>query len=135
MTYATSSDVGVRLGRELTTEESSPVEIRLDDIERRIKRRIPDLAEKITAGDVDEADVVQVEADVVLRLVRNPDGYLSETDGNYTYMFRQDLANGKLEILAAEWETLGVVTGAVAQLVPTFSDGPATPVHPFMFGG
>ena len=74
MTYATSSDVAVRLGRELTTEESSLVEIRLDDIERRIKRRIPDLAEKITAGDVDEADVVQVEADVVLRLVRNRTG-------------------------------------------------------------
>jgi hypothetical protein len=135
LTYATTSDVAIRLGRELTAEETSLVEIRLDDVERRILRRIPDLDDQITAGDIDEADVVQVEADAVLRLVRNPDGYLSETDGNYTYMFRQDLANGKLEILAAEWETLGVVTGSVAQLVPTFSDAPAPPVHPFMLGG
>ena len=95
----------------------SLVEIRLDDVGRRIHRRIPDLDDKITAGDVDEADVIQVEADAVLRLVRNRDGYLSETNGNYTYMFRQDLANGKLEILATEWETLGVVTGSVFQLV------------------
>jgi hypothetical protein len=135
LTYATTSDVAIRLGRELTAEETSLVEIRLDDVERRILRRIPDLDDQITAGDIDEADVVQVEADAVLRLVRNPDGYLSETDGNYTYMFRQDLANGKLEILAAEWETLGVVTGSVAQLVPTFSDAPAPPVRPFMLGG
>ena len=79
--------------------------------------------------------MIQVEADAVLRLVRNPDGVCVWTDGNYTYMFRQDLANGKLEILAAEWETLGVVTGAVVQLVPVFSDAPAPPVHPFMMGG
>ncbi len=57
--------------------------------------------------------MIQVEADAVLRIARNPNGYLSETDGNYSYMFRQDLANGKLEILAAEWETLGVVAGSV----------------------
>ena len=98
-------------------------------------RRIPDLADKITAGDVDEADVIQVEADAVLRLVRNPDGYLSETDGNYTYMFRQDLANGKLEILAVEWETLGVVTGSVFQLVPVFSDAAGYAGPPVHVGG
>jgi hypothetical protein len=40
-------------------------------VERRILRRIPDLAYKVTAGDIDAADVIQVEADVVLRLVRN----------------------------------------------------------------
>jgi hypothetical protein len=53
-------------------------------VERRILRRIPDLADKVTAGDIDAADVIQVEADVVLRLVRNPDGYASETDGTAT---------------------------------------------------
>jgi Phage protein Gp19/Gp15/Gp42 len=44
---------------------------------------------------------------VVLRLVRNPEGYLSETDGDYTYMLRQDLASGKLDLLPEDWETLG----------------------------
>jgi len=49
-----------------------------------------------------------VESDVVLRLVRNPEGYLSETVGDYTYMLRQYLASGKLELLPEDWETLGV---------------------------
>ena len=43
MTYATASDVAIRLGRDLTAEEVTLVAIRLDDVERRIKRRIPDL--------------------------------------------------------------------------------------------
>ena len=49
-----------------------------------------------------------MESDVVLRLVRNPEGYFSETDGDDTYMLRQDLASGKLELLPEDWETLGV---------------------------
>ena len=75
MTYATAEDVAARLGRELSTEETALVAVRLADVERMILRRVPDLAEKITAEDVDEADVVQVEADAVVRLVRNPEGY------------------------------------------------------------
>jgi Phage protein Gp19/Gp15/Gp42 len=69
----------------LTDEETTLVATRLADVERMILRRIPDLADKITDGDIDEADVVIVEADVVLRLVRNPDGDASETDGTYGY--------------------------------------------------
>ena len=52
MASATASDIGVRLGRELAAEEVLLVEVRLDDVERRILRRIPDLADKITAGDI-----------------------------------------------------------------------------------
>ena len=49
-----------------------------------------------------------MESDVVLCLVRNPEGYVSETDGDDTYTLRQDLASGKLELLPEDWETLGV---------------------------
>ena len=83
MAYTSSSDVATRLGRTLTTEETALVEARLDDVERRIQRSIPDLADKITADEIDVEDVKQVEADVVLRLVRNPEGYYSETDGSH----------------------------------------------------
>ena len=79
--------------------------------------------------------MVQVEADIVLRHVRNPDGYASETDGTYGYTFSREMASGRLEILPEDWAALGVVTGVVAQLVPVFSDAPAPPVHPFMMGG
>ena len=135
MAQATASDVEVRLGRTLTTEEISLVENRLADVERMILRRIPDLADKVTAGSIDAADVVQVEADAVLRLVRNPDGYASETDGTYGYTFSREMASGRIEITREEWATLGV-TGGVVQLVPTFTESAsALTVHPFMTGG
>ena len=72
--------------------------------------------------------------DAVLRLVRNPDGYLSETEGNYTDIFGRIFATESWRSLNQEWETFDFVSGA-AQLVTTFSDAPATPVHPFTMGG
>lgn len=123
MAYASSEDVATRWGKstaDLEPEIVALLEVRLDDVERMIKRRIRDLADQIDAGDIDVEDVKQVESDAVLRLARNPEGYLSETDGNYTYMLRADLSSGKLEVLAGEWETLGVANSSMFQFVPTF---------------
>ncbi|ASR84198.1 head-tail adaptor Ad1 [Rhodococcus phage PhailMary] len=108
MTYATVEDVAVRFARELTEEESALVLARLTDAENRIRSRIPDLDDQVVAGTILEANVVQVCSDAVLRLVRNPDGFVQETDGNYTYMLSQDAARGNLTILRDEWEILGV---------------------------
>lgn len=118
MAYATAADVAVRWARTLTDEETALVNARLEDVERMIKRRITDLAARISAGTVLQEDVVQVEADAVLRLVRNPEGYLSETDGNYTYMLQQGTASGTLTILPEEWDLLGVRRTRMSVLVP-----------------
>lgn len=123
MAYATSDDVATRWGKstaDLEPEIIALLETRLGDVERMIKRRIRDLDTQIVDGDIDVEDVKQVESDAVLRLARNPEGYLSETDGNYTYMLRSDLSSGKLEILPEEWETLGVSSSSMFQFVPTF---------------
>ncbi|MBU8820978.1 phage Gp19/Gp15/Gp42 family protein [Mycolicibacterium goodii] len=119
MAYATADDVAALLARELDTAEQALVERRLDQVERMILRRIPDLADRIHAGDLDEADVVDVEAEVVLRLVRNPDGLYSETDGTYSYQFNRETASGRLEILAEEWRTLGVRPSRMCSIVPS----------------
>lgn len=119
-TYAAPTDVSARLGRELTTEETTLVSVRLEDVERKIRRRIPDLDDRVTNGDIAEDDLVQVEAEALLRLIRNPDGYLSETDGSYSYMFSQNLASGQLTILPEEWQMLGVVRSRMSVLVPSF---------------
>lgn len=135
MAYAEATDVATRSGRTLTSEETSLVETRLEDAERRIKHRIPDLADQIEAEMIDVEDVKQVEAEAVLRLVRNPDGYISETDGTYGYQFSRELASGKLQILPEDWAVLGI-TAPVAVLVPTFTESLTTPtVNPFMTGG
>lgn len=118
-TIANEDDVSVRWGRTLTTEETALVVKRLEDAERLILKRIPNLAAQITAGTINVEDVKQVEAEAVLRLVRNPDGYISETDGDYTYQLSQSSTAGKLRIEPDEWELLGWVRG-IAILVPTF---------------
>lgn len=121
MAYADATDVITRWGKAVDSVEDEIValiEVRLADVERMIKRRIPDLAAQITATTIDVEDVKQVEADAVLRLARNPDGYLSESDGNYTYMLRQDLSTGSVEVTPEEWETLGVVRSRMSILVP-----------------
>jgi len=118
MTYASADDVSVRWGRPITDEQKALIEARLADVERMIKRRIKDLDAKITAGTVDIEDVKQVEADAVLRIVKNPDGFLQETDGDYSYMLSADTASGRLEILPEEWERLGYIKSRMFQLVP-----------------
>lgn len=110
MTYATASDVSARLGRPLTTEEATQVNALLEDVEIQIKDRIPDLADKVEdAGYL--AKVIMVEANTVKRVVRNPDGYIGETDGNYSYQVNWRLNTGDLEITAKDWELLGISAG------------------------
>ena len=118
MAYATDADVAVRWARTLTHEEIALVNARLGDIERRIKRRVPDLEAKITAGTVDVDDVIQVEADAVLRLVRNPEGYIQESDGDYSYMLSSQNSQGKLTILDEEWELVGFVRRRIFSIAP-----------------
>ncbi|QGH80577.1 head-to-tail adaptor [Mycobacterium phage Rahalelujah] len=108
MAYAKSSDVVELWAKEPEPEVLALIDRRLDQVERMIKRRIPNLDTKVAASAVFEADLIDIESDVVLRLVRNPEGYLSETDGAYTYQLATDLSQGKLVILDDEWTTLGV---------------------------
>lgn len=122
MTYAVASDVTDRLGRTASDAELTLITTRLADVERLILKRIPDLAAQIAADPptVDELDVVQVEAQAVLRVVRNPNGYVSETDGEYTYQLGQSsMPEEQVEILPSEWELLGVSSDSgMIQIVP-----------------
>jgi hypothetical protein len=116
--YAEAKDVEDRFIRPLDTDEQRVVGTRLNDAERMIKRRVPDLDAQIVAGTIDQDDVVMIEADMVLRLIRNPDGYTSETDGNYSYTISQQVSSGKLEVLPDEWDLLGIKTGGIYSIRP-----------------
>ncbi|AOT24941.1 head-to-tail adaptor [Mycobacterium phage Kalpine] len=108
MAYATPNDVVVLWAKEPEPEVMALIGRRLEQVERMIKRRIPSLDLQVLSNATFKADLIDIEADAVLRLVRNPEGYLSETDGAYTYQLQSDLSQGKLVILDEEWETLGV---------------------------
>ncbi|SUE29603.1 Phage protein Gp19/Gp15/Gp42 [Nocardia farcinica] len=119
MAYAEATDVQARLGRPLTDEDAALVNARLGDVEILIKSKIPDLDQKVASGDLDVDVVKLVEVEAVLRLVRNPNGFMQESDGNYSYMMAQEAASGKLEILPEEWSLLGYrYGGGMFQLVP-----------------
>jgi hypothetical protein len=118
-TYATAADVAALLALELTTEETALVGRRLAQVERMILRRIPDLAGQTAAGQIDTDDVRDVMAEAVLRVVRNPDGIYSESDGNYTCTKSAAAADNSLQLTAEEWETLGVRVGKMFTFVPS----------------
>jgi len=106
--YATASDVVTLWAKEPEPEVMALIERRLEQVERLIRRRIPSLDTLVSTSETFEADLIDIEADAVLRLVRNPEGYLSETDGAYTYQLQTDLNNGRLTVLDDEWTILGV---------------------------
>lgn len=118
MSYASPSDVAQRWGRPISVEDSDLIDVRLEDVERMILRRVPDLYSSVAAGSIDVDDLIQIESDAVLRLVRNPQGLFSETDGNYTYMYMQGVASGRLEILPEEWAVLGVYASGMSAIDP-----------------
>lgn len=123
MAYATFEDVQLRFFRELTPEEQPLVEQRLQDVENKIRRRIKDLDERVLDDPGYEDLVRQVCADAVIRLVRNPEGYIQETDGNYTYQLSATSADGRLTILPEEWADLGIRKGiAVIHNIPRLPD-------------
>lgn len=108
MSLAVPQDVASRLGRELTPEETTQVATLLADAELLIRARIKNLDDLISTGALDRALVIMVEANSVMRVVRNPEGFKSEVDGNYSYEFASSVASGHLEILDYEWSLLGV---------------------------
>lgn len=118
MAYATAADVAALLARELTTEEMALAERRLQQVERLILRRIPDLAEQIEAEHLDQADVTDIEAEAVYRVMRNPDGLYSEQDGQYSYQLSREAADNSLRITTEEWLTLGVRPSRMFSITP-----------------
>lgn len=108
MAHATAADVVILWAKEPEPEVMTLIERRLEQVERMIKRRLPALDDLVTESATFAADLIDIEADAVLRLVRNPEGYMSETDGTYTYQLQSDLSSGRLEILDDEWTILGV---------------------------
>lgn len=137
MAIAVAKDVSDRFGRTFDEGETLLVTTRLNDAERMLKKQIPDLIDQAAADPDFHDDVVQVEAEMVLRLVRNPDGYSQESDGNYSYAIYQQVASGKLEVYPEEWEMLGVSEGGFMQIIPTLptpwtsEDQPLIPFVPY----
>lgn len=107
MSVATVTDVQVRLGRPITdATEIAQVNAWLSDLEALIKVRIPDLSQRVLDGVLDSEVVKLVEAQAVVRKVKNPDGKQNERVDDYSYGLTADAARGDLFLTDDEWALL-----------------------------
>lgn len=107
MSYATVADVATRLGRPITDPgEVAQVQAWLHDAEAVILARIPTLSTLIADGAPTVAMLVMVEANAVIRKIRNPEGYTSETIDDYTYRYNEQVRRGDIFLTDEEWSLL-----------------------------
>lgn len=112
MSYTSVADVRARLGRPLSDAEHELAAVLLEDAENLIRARIPDLDARIGDGRIRRELVVMVEANAVVRVLRNPGGFRSESAGDYSYTIDTRAAAGYLTIPDTDWRLFGVTTGA-----------------------
>ena len=121
MALATESDVVTSMMRELTPAESQHVDALLERAERKIRTRVPDLDTRAKDDPDFKQRVIDITAEAVARVFRNPSGYTQENEGNYGYSLNFRVASGLLDILDSDWAELGV-GGGLGTILPT-TDG------------
>lgn len=124
MTYTTTNDVVVSLGRSLTSDEDIQADSLIQRAELLIGRRISDLAVRIAADPGLEDVVVLVVSDAVARVLRNPDGIYQERVDDYSFTRDRETSTGTLHITDSEWSLLLAGPGVG-------SDSEAFTIRPF----
>src|SRR5690606_18180102 len=118
MAYSTPEDVEARLGKDLTDDEREQIGVLLDDAELIIRCCVPVYDQQVEDWVISDGLLVVVWSSMVMRVIRNPDGFTQECDGNYSYTISRDVASGLLEVLPNEWSLLGV-RGGFTLVAPT----------------
>lgn len=133
MTYALLTDVATRLGRPITDpDEVAQVNAWLADVEALILTRIPDLGAHVSEGRPTPAVVTMIEANAVIRKIKNPDGKQNERIDDYSYGLNTDAARGDLFLTDEEWALLAPGSGEGAFTIRPYSANPRRGqwVHP-----
>ena len=92
---ATVTDVETRW-RTLTADETAVVEVLLGDASGIIRVEVPTVDARITDGTLDADTVAGVVVQMVLRVMRNPDGKVQESIDDYAYRRADAVADGAL---------------------------------------
>lgn len=121
MAGATSQDVEAVLLRALTTEEARYLQPLLDRAYRLIERAVTDHGG--TIDDIDTAVIQDVQADMVARVLRNPAGLRSESDGQYSYSLNTSAASGRLELTSEDKTLLGITPPSWWVVTPQYGQG------------
>lgn len=97
----TIADIEARW-RPLTAQESTNATAYLADAWEMVLSRRPNIEPDMTAGTVRTGNVKRVVADMVLRILKNPDGKQSEGVDDYRYTRHELLASGRLHVTPDE---------------------------------
>lgn len=100
---ATVDDI-VNRWRPLSDQEWANAEYLLDDAWALLHSptKAPNLDADITAGAVSKGNAVRVIVAMVLRVLRNPEGFLEESIDDYRYRRDSLISSGALHVTAAE---------------------------------
>jgi hypothetical protein len=108
---ATITDLTERSFRPLTEAEQQVGGVLLEDAWNLILTHRPHVEAKVAADPAFRALVVQVQCAMVLRVVKNPEGYLSEQIDDYQYRRDSAVSAGALYVSDAELALLGNASG------------------------
>lgn len=97
----TTADLEARW-RPLSAQETTNANALLGDAWALLLSRRPTLEADMAAGTVSQANVVRVVSAMVLRVLRNPEGVLSETVDDYTYRRDAVVSGGLLHVTGDE---------------------------------
>lgn len=85
--YADPADIASRWGGYRPEIHEALAVSLIGDAEALLLDRIPQLPLRIANGVVSEQTVSSVVVDIVKRVLRNPEGFRSEADGDYNYAY------------------------------------------------
>lgn len=108
---ATITDLTARSFRPLTEQEQQVGAVLLGDAWDLITGQLPHAEARVTTDAKFAALVKQVQVAMVLRVLKNPDGLLSEQIDDYTYRRDSAISTGALYLSADERALLGVGDG------------------------
>jgi hypothetical protein len=117
---AIQTDLQNRSLRTLTSQELSVGATLLGDAWSILTTRLPTLEARVADNTNLRSVAIQVQCAMVLRLLNNPDGKLSETIDDYTYRLDAAVSTGALYVSDAE----------VALLADTATSGGAFSIKP-----
>lgn len=121
---ATITDLKERSFRPLTEQEEQVGAVMLDDAWELILTHRPHVADRISGPSFRNL-VIQIQCAMVLRVIKNPEGYISEQIDDYQYRRDSAVSTGALYVSDAELALLGNAPGTSdgAWTINTFPTG------------
>lgn len=95
-------DIAARYQRALTADETRVLDAAIQDSYAILLAADPTIDERWPTSPVLMALVVQVQAAMIIRVLRNPDGKLEESIDDYRYRLDSAVSTGALYVSAAE---------------------------------